>query len=114
LRYLRLKGKCLLVKGEIEKANGYFENYKKLNDSLLNISIQNKHGLALVRYQTTEKEKELLVSTQKNKLQQNTNNFLKTGLVLFSVLIFGLLYFYENLIMIKKLLISRVNLLKKD
>jgi two-component sensor histidine kinase len=103
--FYNLKGKCLLVKGNILKANTYFDKLKQFRDSIEKKHIEDRSILATIKYETSKKEKELLLSKQKIKIQKSINKYLIFG-VLFLITIIAILFFLIKKILKDKKVIS--------
>lgn len=107
MKSLRLKAKCLLVKGNIEKANEYFKTYENFRDSLETVKAKNRHIAATVKFETTQKEKELLLSKQQNDIQKNTNKYQKVGLIFLTITLLSVFFFLRKTISDKKIITTQ-------
>jgi two-component sensor histidine kinase len=103
--FYRLKGRCLLVKGNISKANTYFDKLKQFRDSIEKKHIEDRSILATIKYETSKKEKELFFSKQKIKIQKSINKYLIFG-IFFLIIIISILFFLIKKILKDKKVIS--------
>lgn len=107
MKSLRLKAKCLLVKGNIEKANDYFKTYENFKDSLETVKAKNRHIAATVKFETVQKEKELLLIKQQNDIQKNTNKYQKIGLIFLTISLLSVFLFLRKTISDKKIITTQ-------
>ncbi len=107
LKYYNIKAKCLLVKGEISKANNLFEKIRLYKDSIQYKKLKQQQILASIKYEFQKKDKELSLSKQKLKLQSKTNTYQKLALIVSVLLIAGLFLFSQKNLKDKKHIIKQ-------
>ena len=111
LQYMALAYK---EKGDLQKALQYYEAYSGVKDTLTKEKISRNFADLETHYQTAEKENEIVVLDQKNKLNtlelkqaSNTKNLLILGLVSLGIFSLLLYFIYRNKEKLNKILNQR-------
>lgn len=89
------EAKILLLNGDPQKATLFFNASKKITDSITQIQIGRENILAQAKYNSDEKDKELLVTKIDLKSKEKISTFQKIGLIIaiFLLTTIVLLYF---------------------
>ena len=111
LQYMALAFK---EKGDLQKALQYYEQYSGVKDSLTKEKLSRNFADLETHYQTAEKENQIVVLDQKNKLNtlelkqaSNTRNLLILGLVSLGIFSLLLYFIYRNKEKLNKILNQR-------
>ncbi len=111
LQYMALAYK---EKGDLQKALEYYEGYSGAKDTLTKEKISRNFADLETHYQTAEKENQIVVLDQKNKLNMlelkqasNTRNLLILGLVSLGIFSLLLYFIYRNKEKLNKILNQR-------
>ncbi len=111
LQYMALAYK---EKGDLQKALQYYEQYTGVKDTLTKEKISRNFADLETHYQTAEKENQIIVLDQKNKLSilelkqaSNTRNLLILGLVSLGIFSLLLYFIYRNKEKLNKILNQR-------
>ncbi len=111
LQYMALAYK---EKGDLQKSLQYYEQYTAVKDTLTKEKISRNFADLETHYQTAEKENQIIVLDQKNKLSilelkqaSNTRNLLILGLVSLGIFSLLLYFIYRNKEKLNKILNQR-------
>lgn len=112
--YLDLKGKCYLVKGNIEKANQIYNQLKQYKDSIEKTNNKQRNLNAVVKFEVQKKEKELQLNKQKIEAQKAKNTILFLSLLFLSLLVLFLFYALRKNIKAKQLFLVQKEKLQRS